>query len=102
MSVGVYTSHGDVSFTTAVNNALCQTHKHLFARGNSVSVENSIHPYRLTHKHTANVHENTQGTKSHCKVKEKRELCNCNLYFFVTSKETHIIGCYLETKRLVK
>lgn len=63
MSVGVYTSHGDVSFTTAVNNALCQTHKHLFARGNSVSVENSIHAYRLTHKHTAHVHENTQGNK---------------------------------------
>lgn len=72
MSVGVYTSHGDVSFTTAVNNALCQTHKHLFARGNSVSVENSIHAYRLTHKHTAHVHENTQGKQNHTAKSKRR------------------------------
>lgn len=86
MSVGVYTSHGDVSFT-AVNNALCQTHKHLFARGNSVSVENSIHAYRLTHKHTAHVHENTQGNKITLQSQREEGALQLQPLFFVIAKE---------------
>lgn len=100
MSVGVYTSHGDVSFTTAVNNALCQTHKHLFARGNSVTVENSIHAYRLTLKHTAHVHENTQGNTISLQSQREEGALQLQPLFSATAKlNSHR---YLETKRLVK